>query len=94
MNPTLTADSAALNGLATRSKCYRCRKRFDRPPVLPVQHPVPGRFRPRFNPEWVHHMHDTHGIPPETWVVSLLSTVYGEWPWYDVAVDLARESRS
>lgn len=66
-----------LTMLTTRTKCFSCKHRFDKPYILPVDNPKPDRFQPNINVETLVHHKETHGIPPDIQIKWIIGMVYG-----------------
>lgn len=64
--------------LSKRDKCWQCKHRFERPVLLPVEKPVPGKFQPNINVEVLFHVSETHGIPPDILREQIIGAVYGQ----------------
>lgn len=63
--------------LAERTKCWMCKRAFDRPVLLPVETDDRGQFRPNVNPTVLFHLSDTHGVPADTVYEWIVGSVYG-----------------
>ena len=59
----LVANPTMINMWAKRDKCWMCKKKFDRPVLLPVVEPKPGVLQPNINVEVSYHIMETHGMP-------------------------------
>lgn len=55
-----------------------CKHRFDKPVLLPVSKPTPGRLNPNVNVDVAIHMIDTHGMPTRDYVHNyVFNSIYG-----------------
>lgn len=70
------ANPAMITKLASRSKCFMCKHKFDKPFILPVEKIRRGAFQPNFNAEMIFHLQDTHGIPNAISKKWLIGAVY------------------
>jgi len=50
--------------------------------MLPVEVVRHGKLQPNFNPAWLFHYTDTHGLPVDLVAVWITSTVY-DWPLFE-----------
>lgn len=71
------ANSEVIQMWATRTKCWQCRHKFEKPVVLPVEKPTGGKFQPNINPEVLLHVQETHGIDHKTVRKWVIGSVYG-----------------
>lgn len=60
-----------------RNKCFMCKRRFERPFLLPVAKPVRGLSQPNFNVEAIFHLADTHGVPDDISRQWIVGSIYG-----------------
>ena len=74
----MKANPQMLNMFANRNKCFMCKRRFDKPFILPVEKIEPGVFKPNFNAEILFHVSNTHGIPYEILCNWIAGSIYGQ----------------
>lgn len=60
-----------------RDKCWMCKHKFDKSVILPVDHPVRGKFHPNYNQDILFHMFDTHGLPYDVVTDWIFASIYG-----------------
>lgn len=78
MSKLLTADPSIIEIWSQRNKCWMCKRRFDRPIILPVGSPARGKLQPNINVEVALHMIETHGMPTRDYVHNyVFNSIYG-----------------
>lgn len=73
----MTANPLILQMWAQRTKCWSCKRRFDKPVLLPVKNPKRGEYQPNYNTEFLFHIKETHGIWPEAVQKMIFNSIYG-----------------
>lgn len=73
----MKANPAMIKMWSERTKCWMCKHRFDKPVLLPTEHPEHGKLQPNYNVEVLFHLQDTHGIPHDAVPRMILNSIYG-----------------
>lgn len=77
MSVKLEANPKRIALWSQRDKCFMCKHRFDKPLLLPVEKPQAGKFQPNFNPVYLFHVTETHGIPHDIFREWVIGSIYG-----------------
>ena len=72
----MKANQEILKMFATRNKCFMCKRKFDKPFILPVEKNASGVFKPNLNAKVAFHVSDTHGIPYQTFYDWITGSIY------------------
>jgi len=75
-NAPLRAKPEVIKMWAGRTKCWMCKHRFEKPVILPVEIPTPGKLQPNYNTEVLFHLQGTHGVPPEAVTKMIFNSIY------------------
>lgn len=72
----LKANREMIEIFATRTKCWMCKHKFEKPLILPVKTPEHGKYQPNYNFEVLFHLQGTHGIPKEAVIRMVSNSIY------------------